>query len=467
MRGKNNSSADIGIEIKSFIPCKLVYPYGEYEGIPQYHTCVEVFRHLPFFDFPSIPRNILVYLLMDVSKNSYNIGMNIVDDNGNKIIKEKIEKINIPLGYGTVDFTQTFERVVFPKDGKYFFQLIINDKVFYKHDFLALKIQKKEYTPQEIKNILEDPETVKSTFAILECGCGHKKVFSITLDPKKQKEEEKLPNGNIINCEECGKEMNIAEVKANMCFFLGTKNLVDVFNRNLNESRILGANGFLNSSLIMQVSAFEAFMRDSFLINHKNWFIYILDKELVLNKNINNFKQKILNILTQMKLKEQFIAQIFLLNNQNFKSELDKINYFNDVIKTLISGDDVEDFNKINKFISFQQLKDTFGCFWAYKNFFGIDLKKELDKQRNNYFEHLLKCFQIRHRIIHGSAKVQLFRKEVDTDLIKKNEEIILFIRESIKKKFNDVKEKRKEFEKNISINNIKSNRPELVGDGQ
>ena len=134
-----------------------------------------------------------------------------------------------------------------------------------------------------------------------------------------------------------------------------------------------------------------------------------------------------------MKLKNQFHDQIFISEIPQYESKLDEVDYYNLVLKMLLFGGDEENQSETNKVISFQQLKGEFGCFWAYNYFFGIDLKIALDKQKDNYIEHLTNCFQIRHRIIHGSAKVSLFKEEIDSDMLKKNEKIILFIRQNIK----------------------------------
>lgn len=214
----------------------------------------------------------------------------------------------------------------------------------------------------------------------------------------------------------------------------------------MNEGRILAANGFLNSSLIMQVSAFEAYMRDSFKLSYKNWFIYILDNNKDINENVKIIKHKIINIIDQMRLKNHFYDQIFLLGKYEYESELEKINDYNESLKNILFGANEEEQNTINKYISFQQLKDTFGCFWAYKHFFGLDLKSELDKKK--YFEDLLRAFKIRHGIIHGSSRIQL-HKELNQEIIKRNEEIILFIRKLVGEKFKEIDAKRKEFEGN------------------
>jgi protein-arginine kinase activator protein McsA len=446
------ASEDIEMNVKSFIPCKLIYPYPEHRGNPQYFTCVEVSDDLTFFDFPSIPRNLAQLLLIDAPEGSYEVGMNIVDEEGNKIVTESFQRIEVGPGYTSINFNHSFRGVIFPKMGTYYFQLIVDNEVIYRYNFRAVKISRPEYTPEEVQNILEDPATIKSATSIFRCGCGDSKKFSLTLDPEKQKEDEKLPDNDKFTCGKCGTEYNTTELKSQMRFFLGSKNIVDTFDRNLHESRILSSNGFLNSSLIMQVSAFEAYMRDTFILNHKNWFIYLLNGTDNFNHGIKEIKTKIIHMTEQMKMKDQFYDQIFMLQNRDYESKVDEIYGYNRALKTILFGDDEEELTTINKTISFQQLKGEFGCFWAYKHFFGIDLGEELKRPPNNYFDHLLKSFKIRHEIIHGSSRISL-RREVDSDLIKKNEEIILFIRECLQRKIKDIEEKRKGIEEAITSN--------------
>lgn len=219
----NNEFKNNEINLKNFIPCRSIYSYPDQAGVRQYTTCVEVFRHLTFFDFPSSPRIICAVLMMDILKGSYEIGINIVDESGNKIIIEKIEKLDIPNDKISLDFIHTFQNVIFPKEGEYFFQLIINNNIIYRHDFMAYKIQRKEYTSEELKTILDDPDTIKVAHCFIQCNCGFSKKYSLALNPEKQKIKEKIPDENIIKCGKCGNDMNIAELRANMHFYLGSK----------------------------------------------------------------------------------------------------------------------------------------------------------------------------------------------------------------------------------------------------
>jgi hypothetical protein len=80
---------------------------------------------------------------------------------------------------------------------------------------------------------------------------------------------------------------------------------------------------------------------------------------------------------------------------------------------------------------NFQQIKKE-GGFWAYRKFLGIDIKNELDKKKEKYYEHLLKSFEIRHRLIHGSYNREIHIKLVDYQMLQKNDDILQYIRKSV-----------------------------------
>lgn len=106
------------IKLKTIIPCKHVYRHGIFQN----NTCVEVFRHMEFFDFPSYPRNFSILLLMDALKGSYSLSINIVDENGSKIVVGKISDIDVPEDR-FINIVSNFQNIIFQREGKYFFQL--------------------------------------------------------------------------------------------------------------------------------------------------------------------------------------------------------------------------------------------------------------------------------------------------------------------------------------------------------
>lgn len=413
------------IKLITFVSCKYVYQYGYL----QQNTCVGIFRHMEVFDFPNYPRNVSILTAIDALKGSYDICVNLHDENENKIIIGKLNKIEVPEDH-SINIIFNFPNFILPKEGKYCFQLVVDNNVIYKYDFMAKKIPKpQEPAPEELQKLLEDPETTKSTSIEMTCTvCGRSKKFSLTLDKEKQNIEEKVPEENIIKCE-CGTVMDITELKARMRYFLGTKNIIDAFSRNMNKSKTLAENGFLDESLIRQISAFETFARDNFKNYYKNWFMHIFDNKNELNVNIKNVKKKIINMAGDLKLKDQFYDQLFLLES----SKTNEIDNCNGALKTIIFGEEKSTINRI----SFQQLTGDLGCFWAYKRFFGINIVDALNGQKDGYYDHLQKCFDARHHEIHSSAINFLDDSGISPEMIEKNEKIILFIRRLIDTKLN------------------------------
>jgi len=248
-------------------------------------------------------------------------------------------------------------------------------------------------------------------------------------------DSERLPEENMYKCDNCGKTHEITETKVTMNFLLGSRNIIDTINTNLRESLVLARCGFFNSALAIQVSAFEAFMRDTFESRYKNWFMYLL----VDLSSLQKAKKKIINIVNELGLKDQFFEQLLVFEKEkDFKNYKEEIIYYNEILKALLFGNDEGDQRRILNRISFQQLEKSSGAFWAYKNFFGIELKNELEKQKAGYYEHLKKSFLLRHRIIH--APTEVLKNEVTPEMLEKNQEIILFIRNLLNEKLLQLK---------------------------
>ena len=418
------------MKVITLIPCVEIHPYVEKFGTELYNTCIGVFRKLSFFDFPSLPRNFHVLALVECLEGSYEVYMRVVDNNDNTLASTVKQPIKIDQGIKAfVNLNLFFDNVIFNESGPHRFQLLSNDDIIYEYEFLVSKLQRKEYTQKEVEDRLEDPETIKRSNVIVKCECGFSKKFSLELDPSKQNLTEKLPEEEVIKCENCGKDINISpELKASMIFYLGTKNLRDTISRNLYESQLLAMNGFLNSALITQVSAFEAFMRDSFVVGYKNWFIYSMDEKKDLSEEISFVKTKMLSILGKMKIKDEFLDKV-IKGNTKGGSGIEEILKYNLILKLILFGDENQE-RVVNK-INFQQLQKENGCFWAYRIFFGIDIIAELKRQQKSYdyLAHLAESFKTRHKIIHNSSEVQLRGSGVDSDVLQKNEEIIVITR--------------------------------------
>jgi len=444
------------LKVLTLVPCRWTYPTLEH-GIIRKVTCIGLFDALRVFDFPSSPQDISIIIITKVKKGSYKIDVKILEENGCEISSVHESLNSKDDNYYNLDLT--FQDIVFNETGIYKIQLIVDGAIIYEYDFEVMKIEMRSYTCEEIKKLNENPETAKLVRIDVTCSkCGRKKYFSKTLDPEKQKVDELPPDDGIYKCI-CGEETNISDIISKANFYLGRRILSDTFDINLEERRKLATTGFLNAALIMQVTAFEAMMRDYFVLNYKHWFVHLIndDKDI----DLKEIKREIIKTLKDMKLKEEFQEEIFLLRKSNYERELDEINAYNKIIKNIVFGDDDDGSNRSTKMISFQQLNGEFGCFWAYKRFLGIDLKKILDKKGNKgnkYTKQLSNNFQIRHRIIHGSSWASIKQNEISPEILQQNEIMIRFIQKYILSEFEKLSGKTKRFEKEFPRNDEAEN---------
>lgn len=418
---------DNNLNVKVFVPCKAIHPYNDAFGFEIRNTCIGIFRNIACFDFPSLPRSFVILALVEGTEGSYHVSMNILNNDKTILIKGINKLLEIPSDTkGYINIVFEFKDVVFSSQGIYYLQFVSNDKGIYEYEFLVNKIEKPEYNKEELEQILNDPETIKNSLLFALCNkCGHKNKYSLNLDNTKQIGSEKLPEGESVKCKNCGEDIHISpEARAQMKFSLGTKNAVDTINRNLRESSILAISGFLEPALILQVSAFEAFMRDTFVSSYKNWFIYLIDETKDIEEQEGIVRDKIIELTRKLKIKEDFYDYIF-------KNKLHtNIATYNETLKLLMFGDDKVDpkYNKIN----FQQLLKEMGCFWAYRIFLGIDIIPILKEQREfDYLNHLVESFKSRHRIIHKSSEFAL-EGQVTSKILEKNSKAILLIRRII-----------------------------------
>ena len=423
----NNLGDTTCISVKSIIPCEYIYPFQKKFGIQIANTCVGISREQLFFGFPSSPQNLYMLALCEVVKGKYAVCGDIIDENGSAISSSITGVYEVQGDFPDdqliiLNLQFIFSNTIFPRPGPYFVRIFANNYIVHCYDFPVFGVNRPEYPSEAIQNILDDPNTIKRSTVDVKCECSCLKRFSISLDPKDQIDSERLPEGNTYKCEECGKDRDITEVKANMIFYLGSKNIIDTINTNLQESRILSKCGFFNSALIIQVSAFEAFMRDTFVSRYENWFMYLLENQ----SSGQNAKKKIIKIVKDLGLKDQFFEQLLLFDKRDSQSGKDEIIYYDNILKLLLFGSDESDQYKMSR-ISFQQLEKSLGTFWAYKHFFAIDIKIELEKQKDGYYNHLISSFSLRHKIIHAPSKI--IKYEVTPEMLGKNEKIILFIR--------------------------------------
>lgn len=299
------------IDIISVIPCNSIHPFIIKHGVQMANTCVGVAREKIFFGFPTNPQDIYVLVLAEAQKGSYKIRMNIVNENFLQIIKS--DELDIDLAETTIlNLIFHFRNVVFFNEGSYFFKILIDGLIVFSYRFPVIRAQKPQDSSENIKDILDDPDTIKKSSIALECECGHIRKFSIALDPKEQVENERIPDSKIYKCENCRKDHDLCDIISQMNFYLGSRNIIDTINTNLRESRILARSGFYNSALVIQISALEAFLRDSFVAGYKSWFKHlIIEQDGIINTN--KAKKEILKVVKEYGLTDKFYERLILV----------------------------------------------------------------------------------------------------------------------------------------------------------
>jgi hypothetical protein len=427
------------INIKSVIPCISIHPFIIKYGVQIANTCVGVAREKVFFDFPTNPQDVYVLVLTEALKGSYKIRINIVNENFSQIITG--EEAEIEFAENTLfNLVFRFKNAIFQNEGLYFFKILIDGLIVFSYDFPVLKVMMPQDSPENTKNILDDPETVKKSSITLECECGHRRTFSIALDPKEQIDNERIPENKIYQCENCKKEHNLNEISSQMRFYLGSKNIIDTINSNLGESRILARSGFYNSALVIQISAFEAFLRDSFVSSYKNWFKYLIDEQ---DGTINTIraKKEIAKIIKEYGLTDKFYERLILFGRKQLQNDFDELLDYNENLKILLFGDEEEngENQRVPNIINFQQLKGSTSGLWAYSRFFGISIQNKLNQPKKGYYEHLQKSFKIRHQIIHAPSKLPN-GMVVTPEMLQNNQDIILLIRNFINEELLKIK---------------------------
>jgi hypothetical protein len=361
---------DNHINVISTVPCRLAYSYGVINSPDIHSTCVEVFRDIYVFDFPSLPRTFNLFVIMDLKKGKYNLSMDIVDEEGNKLINKKSHTLEVLGEEQSLHFNYIFRNVVFKKRSTHTIRIFNNRKILYRFKFKVKKINRRIFEENERKKMYDDPETVKSVLIGLHHGCGNVKKFSLFLNPEEQPENEKLPENDIYICPTCNESINIAELKAHMKFFIGTKNIIDILNRNLMESSRLAVNGFPRPALILQISSLEAFLKDTFFSSYKRWFYHLYDDDKGEEENRLSIREKIFRITRTLNIHENFKDMILFGQSKQNSSVFEEIDQYNEILRELLFSTDMSDEVEYgrSKIINFQQIKKE-GGFWAYRKF--------------------------------------------------------------------------------------------------
>lgn len=180
------------------------------------------------------------------------------------------------------------------------------------------------------------------------------------------------------------------------------KNL-STYRRNIKKITKLLENGYLDESVVLLVTIFEVFLRDTVKSCRSVWFYH--EPHFSIGRlnfdNIVEYRQKIRDYLESIGAYDEFLKNYYEYQNSLPDPEMDS------VYATLFET------KRKRGFINFQNLTDARQ---ALKALLDIDLKDNLDDDRNRSNANWSKLNELvadRHRIIHQSITTDFSNSDV------------------------------------------------------
>jgi hypothetical protein len=161
--------------------------------------------------------------------------------------------------------------------------------------------------------------------------------------------------------------------------------------------------GYKQEAIILSVTICEVLLKDFCRICKGVWIHhkYGLFIKGLNNKETHKFKMKIRDYLISIGAYDNFLKSYYIYQDTSLDPDVDALH---EVL-----------FEKIER-INFQNLNDKRGARNAYKFFFDIDLKENLNSDRVVSFEkwdQLAKLIQERHNIIHAGSESTMIPDEI------------------------------------------------------
>lgn len=185
--------------------------------------------------------------------------------------------------------------------------------------------------------------------------------------------------------------------------------ILNTFDRNISLIEKCLENDLKEASIILIVTTFETFLKDTFKFCKTYWFSYT--REQAHPKLVTPEARKILRkYLKKINAYNEFLKTRYVYSNT---VDPDTISLY-EVIFGWKEMDSPETFDYGRKEkINFQNLEDVK---YAYKAFFDIDLYKLLDTDEGNSYkmwDKLNELFKERHAIVHTGKATQLSEDDI------------------------------------------------------
>jgi hypothetical protein len=175
----------------------------------------------------------------------------------------------------------------------------------------------------------------------------------------------------------------------------------ETFDRNVSRIERLLGDGLKEESIILIVSTFEAFLRDTFVLCKSRWFFH-MQYGIISYMEEPDTRRAIRGYLQKIRAYDEFLKTRYIYSEVLYDPDR-------------ISIDEVL-FERGREKINFQSLKGDYGVKVAYKTFFDIDLINLLDKDSSTShrrWKMLINLFKERHAIVHDGKATAIPEEDI------------------------------------------------------
>ncbi len=178
------------------------------------------------------------------------------------------------------------------------------------------------------------------------------------------------------------------------------------FDKNIEKIRKLVDNNYFDESIILIVSIFEVFLRDSFRACYDVWFLHAPLEAIqwLRNEERVEYRNNIRKYLESIGAFEEYLKNYYVY--QDGIPDPEMISLYKTLFET----------RSKRGLINFQNLTERNGARSAYLKVLDIDLMKLLDSDQNisnTNWEKLNQLFLERHEIIHNAHSTSLTKSNI------------------------------------------------------
>ncbi len=205
-------------KLKYFIQCDEVRnDGGKFSALGLFDTIFSLI-------FPAAHRRFCLLLGFVGGEGEFDVELHITAPDGRTLAEAKGQlQLGSPDQVGNVVFA--FENFPLPVEGEYKLSLFLDGDFCAEHFFTARPpFARRDRTPEEIESLLQQPNTIKSANADVQCEkCRAVYRFQVQLDPSVPVESGylRLPPGDFFACGSCGTHVQIGQVRQNLGNILG------------------------------------------------------------------------------------------------------------------------------------------------------------------------------------------------------------------------------------------------------